>query len=88
MAMQAYYEHMPLRRSAMPQGSHMQMYRGARYGDLLHAFVLDTRQYRDDQLYGDTLARSAPKPLPSAASWARRRNAGSTMAWPPPTRRT
>jgi alkaline phosphatase D len=30
--------------------------------------------------------RSAPKPLPSAASWARRRNAGSTMAWPPPTR--
>jgi alkaline phosphatase D len=61
MAMQAYYEHMPLRRSAMPQGSHMQMYRGARYGDLLHAFVLDTRQYRDDQLYGDTLAPLGPE---------------------------
>jgi alkaline phosphatase D len=86
MAMQAYYEHMPPRRSAMPQGSHMQMYRGARYGDLLHAFVLDTRQYRDDQLYGDTLAPLGPEAFAQRSIMGRRRNAGSTMAWPPPTR--
>jgi phosphodiesterase/alkaline phosphatase D-like protein len=84
MAMQAYYDTCAPQRQ--PPGQPQQMYRGARYGDLLHAFVLDTRQYRDDQLYGDTRAPARPKPLPSAASWARRRNAGSTMAWPPPTR--
>ncbi|MFC0686854.1 alkaline phosphatase D family protein [Novosphingobium clariflavum] len=61
MAMQAYYEHMPLRRTSMPQGGHMRMYREARYGDLLNAFVLDTRQYRADQLYGDTLAPLGPE---------------------------
>jgi alkaline phosphatase D len=49
-AFQAYYEHMPLRRSSMPVGPRMQMYRSARYGDLLGAFVLDTRQFRSDQI--------------------------------------
>ncbi len=60
MAMQAYYEHMPLRRSSMPDGSHMQMYRGARFGDLMDAFFLDTRQYRSDQVYGDRDAPQGP----------------------------
>ncbi|GAN61727.1 alkaline phosphatase [Acetobacter cibinongensis] len=53
VAMQAYYEHMPLRRKSLPNGSHMQIYRNAQYGDLLNVFVLDTRQYRSDQAYGD-----------------------------------
>lgn len=53
VAMQAYYEHMPLRRRSLPDGSHMQIYRTAQYGDLLNMFVLDTRQYRSDQVYGD-----------------------------------
>lgn len=48
-AMQAYYEHMPLRRSAMPNGGAMQLYRRARFGDLLEAHFLDTRQYRGRQ---------------------------------------
>jgi alkaline phosphatase D len=48
-AMQAYYEHMPLRRSSMPDGSGMQIYRRARIGDLLDAHFLDTRQYRSPQ---------------------------------------
>ena len=49
--LQAYYEHMPLRRSSLPtpQG-HMQMFRRAAWGDLLQAHFLDTRQYRSDQL--------------------------------------
>lgn len=45
-AMQAYYEHMPLRRRQMPDGSAMQLYRRAQIGDLLTTHFLDTRQYR------------------------------------------
>ncbi|WP_246021517.1 alkaline phosphatase D family protein [Alteraurantiacibacter aquimixticola] len=53
MAMQAYYEHMPLRASSLPTGPSMQMYRQARYGDLLALNLLDTRQYRSDQSCDD-----------------------------------
>ncbi len=49
VAMQAYYENMPLRASSMPRGPQMQLYRQARYGDLLDVNLLDTRQYRTDQ---------------------------------------
>jgi alkaline phosphatase D len=45
-AMQAYYEHMPLRRAQMPSGSAMQLYRRTHFGDLMTAHFLDTRQYR------------------------------------------
>lgn len=48
-AYQAYYEHMPLRPSARPSGSNLQLYRRFRFGDLAEFSVLDTRQYRDDQ---------------------------------------
>ncbi|WP_338241602.1 alkaline phosphatase D family protein [Aurantiacibacter hainanensis] len=48
-AMQAYYEHMPLRASSMPVGPAMRLYRQASYGDLLDLNLLDTRQYRSDQ---------------------------------------
>ena len=52
-AYQAYYEHMPLRRSSMPSGPDMLLYRRLTYGDLAEFSVLDTRQYRDDQAAGD-----------------------------------
>ncbi|MFC4727642.1 alkaline phosphatase D family protein [Coralloluteibacterium thermophilus] len=52
-AFQAYYEHMPLRRSSMPSNGHMQMFRRASWGDLLTAHFLDTRQYRSDQINDD-----------------------------------
>ncbi|HEY1051894.1 MAG TPA: alkaline phosphatase D family protein [Prosthecobacter sp.] len=52
-AYQAYYEHMPLRRSAMPQGPDMLLYRKVGYGRLADFHVLDTRQYRSDQPCGD-----------------------------------
>ncbi len=48
-AFQAYYEHMPLRRSSLPRGLDMQVYRRFRYGSLAGVHVLDTRQYRSDQ---------------------------------------
>ncbi len=52
-AYQAYYEHMPLRRSSLPQGPDMRLYRKATFGQLADFFVLDTRQYRTDQPCGD-----------------------------------
>ena len=52
-AYQAYYEHMPLRRSTVPRGPAMQIYRAVPFGRLATFFVLDTRQYRSDQPNGD-----------------------------------
>jgi alkaline phosphatase D len=52
-AYQAYYEHMPLRRSSMPKGPSLQLYRQLDYGSLASFFVLDERQYRTDQPCGD-----------------------------------
>ncbi|PZO34327.1 MAG: alkaline phosphatase, partial [Alphaproteobacteria bacterium] len=48
-AVQAHYEHMPLRKSSFPRGSAMQLYRRAQYGNLLDLNLLDTRQFRTDQ---------------------------------------
>ncbi|MFC4001494.1 alkaline phosphatase D family protein [Prauserella oleivorans] len=52
-AFRAYYENMPLRRSQLPQGSHIRLYRTVRWGSLANFHMLDTRQYRDDQACGD-----------------------------------
>ncbi|MBX3442656.1 MAG: alkaline phosphatase D family protein [Planctomyces sp.] len=52
-AYKAYYEHMPLRASALPRGPHMDLYRNVRFGRLIDISVLDTRQYRSDQPCGD-----------------------------------
>ena len=52
-AYQAYYEHMPLRSSARPRGVYMQFCRTLPIGRLADFYVLDTRQYRDDQPCGD-----------------------------------
>ncbi|WP_031158729.1 alkaline phosphatase D family protein [Streptomyces durhamensis] len=48
-AFQAYYEHMPVRPSAIPDGPHIQMYRRLEFGRLARLNVLDTRQFRSDQ---------------------------------------
>ncbi|GAA2796696.1 alkaline phosphatase D family protein [Crossiella cryophila] len=52
-AFQAYYENMPLRRGAKPNGIDLQLYRRIRWGGLVDFHMLDTRQYRDDQACGD-----------------------------------
>ncbi|MFC7623909.1 alkaline phosphatase D family protein [Microlunatus sp. GCM10028923] len=49
-ALQAYWEHMPFRRTSLPHGPDMQIYRAFRFGRLLDVPVLDTRQYRSDQV--------------------------------------
>lgn len=50
-AFQAYYEHMPLRVPQRPTGPDMLLYRRAAFGDLAEFNVLDTRQFRSDQVY-------------------------------------
>uniref|UniRef100_UPI003158099C alkaline phosphatase D family protein n=1 Tax=Sphingomonas sp. ACRSK TaxID=2918213 RepID=UPI003158099C len=52
-ALQAWYEHMPVRRSAFPRAGGLRMHRHASWGRLLDAHFLDTRQYRSDQACGD-----------------------------------
>lgn len=42
----AFYEHMPLRASARPNGATMRVYDRMRFGDLLEVSLLDGRQYR------------------------------------------
>jgi alkaline phosphatase D len=53
MAYQAYYEHQPLRRTSLPHGPDMQLYRRVTFGALAEFNVLDTRQFRSDQACGD-----------------------------------
>jgi alkaline phosphatase D len=48
-AYQAWYEHMPVRRRQLPAGSAIQLYRGARFGNLARVDFLDTRQFRTNQ---------------------------------------
>ncbi|MBA8823839.1 phosphodiesterase/alkaline phosphatase D-like protein [Saccharopolyspora lacisalsi] len=55
-AFQAYYEHLPLRIGARPDGADMRLYRRFTFGDLLELTVLDTRQYRTDQADGRFIA--------------------------------
>jgi alkaline phosphatase D len=52
-AYQAWYETMPVRVSQMPVGSHLNMYRSLRFGNLIDFNILDTRQYRSNQACGD-----------------------------------
>ncbi|MEU2516878.1 alkaline phosphatase D family protein, partial [Streptomyces syringium] len=52
-AYRAYWENMPLRHAQMPQGASMRLYRRLSFGRLAQFDVLDTRQYRSDQAYGD-----------------------------------
>ncbi|MFC5651128.1 alkaline phosphatase D family protein [Paenibacillus solisilvae] len=63
-AYQAYYEHMPLRSSSLPNGFTIQLYRHFNYGDLANINVLDTRQFRDDQASGD----GSKPPTPESTS--------------------
>jgi len=67
-AYQAYYEHMPLRESSMPDGPGMKLYRSVRHGKLVDFHVLDTRQYRTDQPYGDKPHAMGPEMLNPAST--------------------
>ena len=57
-AFQAYYEHMPVRATAVPNGPHIQMYRRLEFGRLARLNVLDTRQFRSDQVTSQAAAEN------------------------------
>lgn len=59
-AYQAYYEHQPLRKAAIPRGPDMLLYRTMAAGQLARFHVLDTRQYRSDQSCSDGLKPACP----------------------------
>ncbi|MER7955319.1 alkaline phosphatase D family protein [Streptomyces sp. NPDC096030] len=52
-AYRAYWENQPLRRMQRPEGPDMRLYRRLRFGRLAQFDILDTRQYRSNQAYGD-----------------------------------
>ncbi|MEU6442658.1 alkaline phosphatase D family protein [Streptomyces sp. NPDC047046] len=52
-AYRAYWENQPLRTPQKPTGADMKLYRRRHWGRLAQFDVLDTRQYRSDQAYGD-----------------------------------
>ncbi|HLU95602.1 MAG TPA: alkaline phosphatase D family protein [Thermobifida alba] len=60
-AFQAYYENLPLRRSALPAGPTMGLHRRITWGRLADLTMLDTRQYRDDQPCGDGRSADCPE---------------------------
>lgn len=49
-AYQAYYEHMPLPRWAVPSGPAMRLYATRSFGDLVSIVLLDQRQYRSPEV--------------------------------------
>jgi alkaline phosphatase D len=59
-AYQAFFEHQPLRRAALPTGPDMLLYRRVNFGRLLTFHVLDTRQYRTVQPQGGGIKPASP----------------------------
>ncbi len=86
---QAYFEHMPLRASALPQGANMRLFRASTFGRLANFAVLDTRQYRTDQpngdkrspLVGDVFSANADMLGPQQEQWLRTELAESNSLW-------
>ncbi|WP_093150343.1 alkaline phosphatase D family protein [Saccharopolyspora antimicrobica] len=62
-AFQAYYENMPLRRAQIPRGIDLRLHRRVQWGRLASFHMLDTRQYRDDQVGGDKFPTQDPQRL-------------------------
>ncbi|MFF8639713.1 alkaline phosphatase D family protein [Streptomyces sp. NPDC015345] len=60
-AYRAYWENLPLRRPQLPKGPDAQLYRRLVWGRLAQFDILDTRQYRSDQAYGDKAHAPGPE---------------------------
>jgi alkaline phosphatase D len=72
-AYQAYWEHTPLSRTRKPVAHDLNLYRRMRWGTLATFHVLDTRQYRDDQIPRQcTQVQRDPRRATARASWTLR----------------
>ncbi|MFF3627693.1 alkaline phosphatase D family protein [Streptomyces sp. NPDC002164] len=60
-AYRAYWENQPLRLPQRPTGPDMRLYRRLHFGTLAQFDILDTRQYRSDQAYGDGWQKPGPE---------------------------
>ncbi|TWD18886.1 alkaline phosphatase/alkaline phosphatase D [Streptomyces sp. T12] len=60
-AYRAYWENQPLRAGQLPDGPDAQLFRRLNWGSLAQFDVLDTRQYRSDQAYGDVTHVPGPE---------------------------
>ncbi|MER7175202.1 alkaline phosphatase D family protein [Streptomyces mesophilus] len=60
-AYRAYWENQPLRRPQQPAGPDMQLYRRLHFGRHAQFDILDTRQYRTNQAYGDGWRTPGPE---------------------------
>ncbi len=88
-AMQAWYEHMPVRRALLPRGGMVAMHREFRFGDLMAMQVLDTRQYRSNQPCGDGFKPACAGVSDAAAqvlgreqeAWLARNMADQSAVW-------
>ncbi|MET9660635.1 alkaline phosphatase D family protein [Streptomyces sp. NPDC006510] len=60
-AYRAYWENQPLRAPQRPTGPDMRLYRRLQFGRLAQFDILDTRQYRSDQAYGDGWQTPGPE---------------------------
>jgi alkaline phosphatase D len=76
-AYRAYWENQPLRRPQRPTGPDMKLYRRLRFGRLAQFDILDTRQYRSDQAYGD----GWQTPGPESENPARSMTGGTQERW-------
>ncbi len=86
---QAYYENMPLRRTTLPTGPDMKLYRQVNFGRLASFDMLDTRQYRSNQPNDDGTKPLTPEVLDPNATmlgaqqehWLMSRLIGSSSIW-------
>ena len=81
-ALKAYYEHMPLRAAQRPAGPDLHLYRRLAFGNLVDLHLLDTRQYRDEQV--EDYERDDPDRTLLGADqrrWLSRGLAGSSATW-------
>ncbi|MEU4796768.1 alkaline phosphatase D family protein [Streptomyces sp. NPDC023327] len=60
-AYRAYWENLPLRLPQRPKGPDARLYRRLTWGRLAQFDILDTRQYRSDQAYGDKAHAPGPE---------------------------
>lgn len=78
-AYRAWWEYMPTR-LPRPDGASLKIYRDVTWGTLASIFLLDGRQYRDDQACGDVILSTAP-PCPEWSTTDRSMLGAEQEAW-------